>query len=183
MCENEQKPGLEPDPHLEKRELRSRSYTTLMTTKSSGAGAVFMKSKAPEPEQGHFYDGSAALYVTFRIRNWHFITRDYFTVCACLRQPIAPRGFRVCVLAHRSGALTTFEVRFADFLLKSRTARVRTTFCCSAAAPPSKYFLPLLIRSLFVAEDLCNRKSAKRTSKSVRANVVLPLGNVKCQPV
>ena len=32
-----------------------------MKTKSSGAGAAFMKRRAPEPEVCHFYDGSAAL--------------------------------------------------------------------------------------------------------------------------
>jgi len=34
-----------------------------METKSSGSGAVviYMKRRAPEPEQRHFYDGSAAL--------------------------------------------------------------------------------------------------------------------------
>jgi len=34
-----------------------------MKTKSfgAGAGAMFMKRRAPEPEQSHFYDGSAAL--------------------------------------------------------------------------------------------------------------------------
>ena len=33
-----------------------------MKTKSSGggAGAMFMKRRAPEPELGHFYGGSAA---------------------------------------------------------------------------------------------------------------------------
>jgi len=28
-----------------------------MKTKSSGAGAMFMKKRAPEPELCHFYDG------------------------------------------------------------------------------------------------------------------------------
>jgi len=28
-----------------------------MKTKSSGAGAMFMKRRAPEPELCHFYDG------------------------------------------------------------------------------------------------------------------------------
>jgi len=36
-----------------------------MKTKSFGAGAgaeaMFMKRRAPEPEQSHFYDGSATL--------------------------------------------------------------------------------------------------------------------------
>jgi len=36
---------------------------------------------------------------TFHTTNWNFITRDYFVVCAYLRQPFAPREFRVCVLA------------------------------------------------------------------------------------
>jgi len=36
---------------------------TLMKTKSSeaGAGAMFMKRRAPEPEQGHLHDGFSAL--------------------------------------------------------------------------------------------------------------------------
>jgi len=37
------------------------SGATRMKTKSSGAGAMFMKGRAPEPEVSHFYDGSAAL--------------------------------------------------------------------------------------------------------------------------
>jgi len=32
-----------------------------MKTMSSGAGAMFMKKRTPEPELCHFYDGSAAL--------------------------------------------------------------------------------------------------------------------------
>ena len=32
-----------------------------MKKESSGAGALFMKKRAPEPELCHFYDGSAAL--------------------------------------------------------------------------------------------------------------------------
>jgi len=32
-----------------------------MKIKSSGAGAMFMKRRAPEPELCHFYDGFAAL--------------------------------------------------------------------------------------------------------------------------
>jgi len=36
---------------------------TVMKTKSSGAGtgAMFMKRRPPEPQQCHFYEGSAAL--------------------------------------------------------------------------------------------------------------------------
>jgi len=34
---------------------------TLMKTKSSIAGAMFMNKRAPETELCHFYDGSAAL--------------------------------------------------------------------------------------------------------------------------
>ena len=34
-----------------------------MKTKSSGAGAMFMKRRALEPELYHFYDGSTALCV------------------------------------------------------------------------------------------------------------------------
>jgi len=70
----------------------------------------------------------------------HFITCGYFTVCAYLCQPIAPREFRVCVLAHRSGAMTSFRQS------KFPTASVRTT-SCSAAAPLSKYYLLLLLIS------------------------------------
>jgi len=44
LCENEQK----PEPHSWK-------------SKSSGAGAMFMKRRAREPELCHFYDGFAAL--------------------------------------------------------------------------------------------------------------------------
>jgi len=38
--------------------------STLIKSMSSGAGAgaMFMKRKAPEPELYHFYDGSAALF-------------------------------------------------------------------------------------------------------------------------
>jgi len=41
----------------------SGTGATLMKTKSSGAGAgtMFMKRRAPEPELCHFSDGSAAL--------------------------------------------------------------------------------------------------------------------------
>jgi len=38
----------------------SRAGATLVKSKSSGAGAMFMKL-TPEPELCHFYDGSAAL--------------------------------------------------------------------------------------------------------------------------
>jgi len=38
----------------------SGAGATLMKTKSSRAGAMFMK-RAAEPELRHFYDGSAAL--------------------------------------------------------------------------------------------------------------------------
>jgi len=34
---------------------------SLMKNKNSGAGAMFMKRKAPRSELCHFYDGSAAL--------------------------------------------------------------------------------------------------------------------------
>ena len=37
--------------------------------------------------------------VTYRITDRNFITRNYFVVFACLRQPIAPRKFRVCAHA------------------------------------------------------------------------------------
>jgi len=48
---------------------RSRSHkkessgagATLMKTKSSRAGAMFINEKAPEAKLCHFYDGSAAL--------------------------------------------------------------------------------------------------------------------------
>ena len=59
MCGIEQKPELGSETCYEKRELRSRIYAH--ETKSAGAGAMFMKRKAPELEQGNFYDGSAAL--------------------------------------------------------------------------------------------------------------------------
>jgi len=54
---------------------RSRSHkkessgagATLMKTKSSRAGAMFINEKAPEAKLCHFYDGSAALtYATWR---------------------------------------------------------------------------------------------------------------------
>ena len=35
-----------------------------MKTKSSGAGATFMNRRALEPELCHFYDGSAALFLS-----------------------------------------------------------------------------------------------------------------------
>jgi len=37
------------------------SGAMFMKTKSSGAGAMFMKRRAPQPELCHFYDSSAAL--------------------------------------------------------------------------------------------------------------------------
>jgi len=40
---------------------KESSGATLMKTMISGAGAMFMKRSAPEPEQRHFYDGSTAL--------------------------------------------------------------------------------------------------------------------------
>jgi len=39
----------------------SGAAATLIKTKSSGAGAMFMKRRTPEPELCHFYDGSAAM--------------------------------------------------------------------------------------------------------------------------
>jgi len=33
----------------------------VMETKSSGAGIMFVKRRAPEPQLCHFYNGSAAL--------------------------------------------------------------------------------------------------------------------------
>jgi len=49
----------------------SGAGATLMKIKSSGAeaGTMFMKRRAPEPEQCHFYDGSAAL-VTSMLDLW-----------------------------------------------------------------------------------------------------------------
>jgi len=61
MCENEQKPELDTEPCYEKRELRSRSHTYETKSTGAGAGAIFMKRRAPEPELHHFYDGSAYL--------------------------------------------------------------------------------------------------------------------------
>jgi len=40
---------------------KESSGATPIKTKSSGAGTMFMKRKAPEPELFHFYDGSTAL--------------------------------------------------------------------------------------------------------------------------
>jgi len=42
----------------------SRAGATLMNSKSCGAGAMFMKTKALELEQCDFYDSSAARVVT-----------------------------------------------------------------------------------------------------------------------
>jgi len=47
MCQNEQKPRLEPESC---KKESSGAGATLMKTKSSGAGAMFMKRIAPEPE-------------------------------------------------------------------------------------------------------------------------------------
>jgi len=57
MCENDQSPELEPEPW--KKEI-SGAGVTLMKTKSSGAGAMFMK-RTPELELCHFTDFSASL--------------------------------------------------------------------------------------------------------------------------
>jgi len=46
-----------------------------------------------------------------------------------------------------------------------------------------KAFLLLLIKSLFVNKDLSIRKSVKRTVKRWEPNVLLRLGNLKCQVV
>jgi len=56
MCENEHEAGA--GARVMKKES---SGTTLMKTMISGAVAVFMNRRAPEPELCHFYDSSAAL--------------------------------------------------------------------------------------------------------------------------
>jgi len=48
----------------EKRELRSRSHHS-WKPRAAGAGVTYMKRRAPAPDQCHFYDASAALFVTF----------------------------------------------------------------------------------------------------------------------
>jgi len=65
MCENEQK--AEPKPSKTRAPEPQSSAATFMKTKSSGAGAMFMKIRAPGPELGHFYDGSAALLTAFSL--------------------------------------------------------------------------------------------------------------------
>jgi len=46
---------------MKKESSGSGSEATLMKTKSSGAGAMFMKRRASELELCHFYDGSVTL--------------------------------------------------------------------------------------------------------------------------
>jgi len=46
---------------MKKESSGARARATLIKAKSSGAGAMFMKRRAPEPELCHFYDGSAAV--------------------------------------------------------------------------------------------------------------------------
>ena len=58
MCENEQKPELEPEPWNKRA---PEPGANLLKTKSSRARAMFMEKRAAEPELWHFYDGSAAL--------------------------------------------------------------------------------------------------------------------------
>jgi len=55
MCENDQKPELEPEKES------SGAGAALVKNKSSGAGAMFMKRRVPEPELCHFLDGSASM--------------------------------------------------------------------------------------------------------------------------
>jgi len=69
-------------------------------------GSAF-KRKSWRNVQENQIVGCFIVDVTFHITNWHFITRDYFTVCACLNQPvIALREFCVWIVAYRPGALT-----------------------------------------------------------------------------
>jgi len=70
MCENEQKPKLEPESESWKES--SGAGATLMKTNSSGDVAGVMKRRAPEqePELCHFYDGSTTLRKERRQTNW-----------------------------------------------------------------------------------------------------------------
>jgi len=45
-----------------------------MKTMSSGAGAMFMKKRAPDPKLYHFYDGSAAL--RWKQANWKHLALE-----------------------------------------------------------------------------------------------------------
>jgi len=60
MCENGQKFDMEPEPWKK----RTPEPETLMKIESSGAGAgaMFMKRRAPGSELNYFYDGSAVLF-------------------------------------------------------------------------------------------------------------------------
>ena len=62
MCENEQKPELEPKPGVMKNES-FEAGATLMKTNSSwaGTGAMFMQRRAADPVLCHLYDSSTAL--------------------------------------------------------------------------------------------------------------------------
>jgi len=63
MCENEQKPELEPEPW--KKELRSRSHTHENQKLRSWSRSHVHEKRAPEPELCHVYDGSTALKKVF----------------------------------------------------------------------------------------------------------------------
>jgi len=44
---------------------RAQAEATLMKTKSSGAGTMFIKRRPPKPELCHFYNSSIALLKTY----------------------------------------------------------------------------------------------------------------------
>jgi len=78
---------------MKKESSGAGARATLMKTKSSGAGATFMKRRAADPELCHFYDGSAAL------NNPH------------------------CSRAHKLSRVKIQQIKFNDFHSKSKFAR------------------------------------------------------------